>query len=73
MDSKFDPERLKLVARKLAAEDGIEKTPEQWEEIFRGMIASYRESARRAGRHDAASLPDDQVWARIVRYCEGGL
>jgi hypothetical protein len=65
----FSQERLRDVARYMAGECGVEKTPEEWEADFRELIESYREAARRAGRLSIAELPDEEIWERIRGLC----
>ena len=64
--ARFDPDRLRDVSRELAGEHGVEKTPAEWDAVFRGMIASYRKAAADAGRLDiAVGWSDAQIWDRI--------
>lgn len=61
----FHPDDISRVAREMAAEFGVERTPAEWERFCWDLIGSYRKAARDAGAHDIAALPDADIWDRI--------
>jgi hypothetical protein len=71
--SRFDPDRLKATAREMASENGVEKTPAQWDAEFRRLITSYRAAAAEAGATHVAGWSDARVWKRIRSVAQAAL